>query len=590
MNPLKKLFPIAILVCLVAAWTPLSAQKNPKNKNKGKETEAADTKPGKTPVAEIDPKTRERINFLFIEAETQYLQGNYSEAINLFQQVVQLEPKNSASLYNIAKIYIETGDLDNGIAYSKQALDLDAENYWYYYQLAGAYADKMEFGKATEVQTRLVKKFPEEIDGRFDLAQYLIRLNKLPEAAKEYDEIEKRVGMNEEVLYRKHQIYLLLNDLDKAEAEVDKLIKGYPGDSRHYKSKYDILMMKGEKENALNLLKEIIKINPTDGFALLSLADYYKTQGDIKTSDEYLFRAMRSNSLELQNKLTIAGGMFQAANSDPATRERLNTCMKIIAEVHPNSPQTYGILGDVFRSEGKMDSARVYYRKAVDLQPTNEAAWEQLLILDNRVGDFKALAKDADKAIEFFPNQVVFLFYSGGAHSQLKEYEEAIWALEKVKKISTETSLIVDAATQLGEVYHKTGQFAKSDENFETALSKAPNNVLVLNNYAWFLSLRGEKLDKAEEMVLKALKAEPENGSYMDTYGWVLYKKGDYKKAEQWLAKALADSPNSAEVLEHYGDVLFKLGERDRAIENWKKAQMNGATDLVIENKLGQGE
>lgn len=593
MNQMLRSLSLWLLALALAAPLSLSAQKTPggkKEKKKKKNTEVSTPKPvpggnGGT----MDAKTKERVDYLFIEAETQYLQGNLSEAINLFQQCVQLWPRHAAALYNIAKIYLETGDPENAISYGRQALDLDAENYWYYDLLGQAYERQMQFDKAAEVQARCVKKFPEEMDARFTLAQYYIRLKRLPDAVKEYDEIEKRVGMNEEVIYRKHQIYLLMNDLNKAGAELDKLIEAFPGDPRHLRSKYELLKMKGEDEQAMELLRKLSEANPDDGFALLSLADHYREKGDMARSDEYLFRAMKSPSLELDDKMSIIASLFNAASQNADARQRLSTCVRLVCESAPASARTLGLRGDVLRMEGKMDSARVYYRQAVDLEPTHAPAWEQLLMLDARANDYKSLGADAAKALEYFPNEESFLYYSGVANGQLKNYEEATWALEKVKKLTDSPDVYVDACTQLGELYHKTGQFPKSDENFDLALAKDPNSSLALNNYAWFLSLRGEKLDKAEEMISRALKTEPDNANYLDTYGWVLFKKGEFKKAEQTLAKALTLTPNSPELLEHYGDVLFKLGERDRAIENWKKAQLNGATEIVIEQKLSEG-
>ena len=92
------------------------------------------------------------------------------------------------------------------------------------------------------------------------------------------------------------------------------------------------------------------------------------------------------------------------------------------------------------------------------------------------------------------------------------------------------------------------------------------DNAYVLNNYAYYLSIRDIQMEKAEDMAKRAVAIEPDNSSFQDTYGWVLFKLGKYQEAREWIGKALEDKENvSGEVLEHYGDVLFRLGDITQA-------------------------
>jgi Tfp pilus assembly protein PilF len=171
--------------------------------------------------------------------------------------------------------------------------------------------------------------------------------------------------------------------------------------------------------------------------------------------------------------------------------------------------------------------------------------------------------------------------------SQTGESEQAIYAFEKIKKIgSAEKDLRLQAFMSLGELYHEEEQYSKSDENFEAALEMGPDNPSTLNNYAYFLSLRNEQLDRAATMVKKAIAADPASTAYQDTYGWILYLQGDFTGAEEWIGKAVSAGSSSSEVLEHYGDVWIKLGNAEKARQYWQKAIDNGAADLNIEEKI----
>ena len=114
----------------------------------------------------------------------------------------------------------------------------------------------------------------------------------------------------------------------------------------------------------------------------------------------------------------------------------------------------------------------------------------------------------------------------------------------------------------------------------------SPDNALSLKNYAYFLSLRGKDLEKAENLSKRSLIFDPKNAASLDTYGWILYMKGDYTNAKIQIEKSLEGNSESAEVVEHYGDVLFKLGDKQNAVLQWKKAQTLGGNSDALKKKI----
>jgi tetratricopeptide (TPR) repeat protein len=104
-----------------------------------------------------------------------------------------------------------------------------------------------------------------------------------------------------------------------------------------------------------------------------------------------------------------------------------------------------------------------------------------------------------------------------------------------------------------------------------------------LNNYAYYLSLRKENLEKAEKLAKKTNELSPNNRNYMDTYAWVLFQQKKYIDAEYLLETATKMGPPKADILEHYGDVLFKLNKVDAAVDQWNKAkQAGGNSDELL--------
>ncbi len=141
----------------------------------------------------------------------------------------------------------------------------------------------------------------------------------------------------------------------------------------------------------------------------------------------------------------------------------------------------------------------------------------------------------------------------------------------------------------LGDSYHSLKDTSESDKAYEKSLSIKNDNAYVLNNYAYYLSLRNRDLEKAETMSKKAVTLDPKNSSFQDTYGWVLYKLQRYDDARTWVGKALEDKDSvSAEVMEHYGDILFKLGEAGQALEYWQKAKARGPGSALLDKKIAE--
>jgi Tfp pilus assembly protein PilF len=139
----------------------------------------------------------------------------------------------------------------------------------------------------------------------------------------------------------------------------------------------------------------------------------------------------------------------------------------------------------------------------------------------------------------------------------------------------------------LGEAYYRIKKYTESDNAFENALRKNPNDATTLNNYSYYLSERGDKLEKAAEMSAKSNNLQPGQPSYLDTYGWILYKQKKYTEAKEWLKKALdSGGGGNSTILEHYGDVLFQLGEIENAIAYWKKAEENGGASEKLKKKI----
>ena len=177
---------------------------------------------------------------------------------------------------------------------------------------------------------------------------------------------------------------------------------------------------------------------------------------------------------------------------------------------------------------------------------TDFLIWNRYLILGIELQEYDRVYKNGIRAIELHPIQPTLYLFSGFAASFNKEHEKAITLFNKgLNYVVNNKPLKAEFYNYLGDSYHFFGNDKKSDECYEKSLNLIPDNVVVLNNYSYYLSLRGKDLEKAERMSKQCVELSPNQSTYQDTYGWVLYKLKRFNEAEEWLKKAVEGDSKS---------------------------------------------
>jgi Flp pilus assembly protein TadD len=107
---------------------------------------------------------------------------------------------------------------------------------------------------------------------------------------------------------------------------------------------------------------------------------------------------------------------------------------------------------------------------------------------------------------------------------------------------------------------------------FLELLRKDPEHAPSLNYLGYMWAENGVNLERAHEMLTRAVGQEPENGAYVDSLGWVYFRLGNLDLAEKYLTDATRLLPRDATVHEHLADVLAKRGDMTRALQLYRVA------------------
>lgn len=548
---------------------------------------SSDSTSSATPKGSKSLTDKQRVDFeyAFFNANKEKVLGNYDLAETYFSQALRIDPNSSAAMYELATIYSFQNNKNQALFYSKKAATGDPKNVWY--QLL--YADCLKANKQPEevatVYEHLVKDHPDRLDFYYELANSYLYANKPNDAIKVYNRIESRMGVTEDASMQKLKIYKTQGNTDKALEEAEKLIQNFPKEPKYYGILGEIYQDKNQPEKALKAYNDLLAIDPGNAYVHLSLADYYRNQKQNEKAFDEIKIAFRSKDLDIDTKIKILLSYYSITETYAELKPDADELCRILVETHPDEAKAYSMYGDFLFRDKKYEAARENYRKAISLDKEKYALWSQLLVIESELSDFSAMESESKEAMEYFPNQALPYFFNGAANMQMKKYTVAIAALNDGKEFVYDNKpLLGQFYANLGDAYNQLGKHAASDSAYDKALEADPANAYVLNNYAYYLSLRNKNLDHAEEMSKKSNDLDPNNSSYQDTYGWILYQMHKYSDAKTWIGKAIDNGGSmNGTLLEHYGDVLYQLGDSVQALEYWMRAQKaGGGSELLI--------
>ncbi|WP_299703531.1 tetratricopeptide repeat protein [uncultured Pontibacter sp.] len=569
--------------CLALVATGESQAQSKKKKAKAKSEAAQVAAP--TPQPEPTEQEKQLSEALFLDGMKYFMLEDYKQALSQFQKAYTVTPNNAALNFKLAETHLLLENPQAGLSFAKAAIAQDPKNAYYYLILAQLHTEQKQYTEAAQVYNDLMRNVPDTEQYLFNLADLYLSQSKYDDALKTYDRIEKKYGVLEQLSMNRQQIYLRQKNIGKAIAEGEKLIATNPTEIRYLLAQAELYNASKKPDTAIETINRALRIEPNNPFARLMLSDLHRQKGELTESEEQVKIAFASTDLDIDTKVRILVDFIRQM-PNPAIEDIALELADLTIASHPEEAKAYAVAGDLQTITGKKETARGNYLKAVKLDDSHFKIWQQIVLLDAELGESADLVKHSEEALELFPNQAVFWFYNGTGHLIEKNFDRAVKSLEHGKRLSaSEPELIAQFNAQLGDGYNSLKEYKKSDEAYEEVLTHDPDNEHVLNNYSYFLSLRGEQLPKAKAMAKRLVDRHPDNPTYLDTYAWVLYKMEDYNGALTYLERAIAFS-EEATIVEHYGDVLFKLGKRDEAVRQWQKAKLKGEASAFIDRKI----
>ncbi len=530
----------------------------------------------------ISEDDRVKAEYIFLEAEKQRNMGRDDAFHHLLQYAHSLDPENSAIAYylgysRLMKSNLSVSDslFSSSLRMMRKHVDAHPEDKYE----AMLYANGNMIANQVQEGLRVLKiqaeRNPHNVEVQLSIADAYARLEDYRNAIAAYDSVQQWQGQSVQLSARKVRAYQALNDTVGAIGEMRLLLATAPRNVDYNLAMGNMMLMFGERDSALTYYDKAQQYEPENGATYLAKAQFYNAIGDSVNYDQQTYQALVSKDLDVASKVEVLADYARHLLVAKDSSARTENLFKVLIEQHPNEPQIRMLFSDYLAAKDDMKGAAEQMDYAVNLDPTDAQAWNRLLVLNIISENYEAAIAAGDRAIELNPNNIELYGYIAPAYYNIKQYDKAIEVYKKALAAvdSTDTEHRSMFLGGMGDAKFSMGDTIGAFALYDQAIEIDPNNVSILNNYAYFLTLCNRDLDKAERMSAKTVQAEPQNATFLDTYAWVFYKRKEYTMAQLYIEMAIKNERRpSSDIYDHYGDILLAVGNKQEALKQWKKA------------------
>ncbi len=553
MHPMKRIFLIFIL--FFALFGTLRSQDYPAN-----------------------PKAVE----LFIEAKTLELKDNYLAAISKYNDALKIE-KAAGIYFALARLYSNVTQHQKSLEYGLDAIKINPDNLDYKELVSDTYIILGDYNNALKYLKEISDKRPDDINILYNIGRMYEALKMPSEALKYYENITENYMYDETVLLRMADIYESFKDYANTAATVEKLLILNPTDINLKYSAAATYVKIPDYDNAIRIYEEILGTNPNNRDVQTEVIKLYFRQHRNNEAFEKYSKLINRDSVDFMTKMDVAVAFLQASAEDKEALGVSRNILQNLQTAYPNEwmPSYYLIYMD---AQDNPQDAEDRFNDLLSKNDTSAELYIQVGFYYYEKNNFKKSIDIFKSGVEKFPGDFRLNYLTGNSYYRVGDNKSALPYLEKAIELNPAD---LNTYSTLGLVYDDLKMNTECTKLYEQAFKYFPNNILLLNNYAYHLSEIGEKLIEAKEMSKKTIEKEPDNASYLDTYGWILFKLKDYKNAAIYIEKAIKIGKNKT-LSDHLGDVYEAMGEIVKALKAWNEALQQNPDNVSIKQKVNK--
>ena len=542
---------------------------------------------------ELPKAAQRRFDYFYLEAVRMRNLGKYADAYELYKHALLINPDAPEALFDMASFCNYLGSKEETQHYYEKAAELAPQNSWYQQVLGNFYYRNNQIDKAIAVYEKMAENSQEKSEILYELLSLYTQKQDYEKCIWALNKLESLDGKSEQISMEKYRIFLKLEDKDRAFKEIEALADEYPNDYRYKVMLGDLYLDNNQPQRALGIYQGVLGVEPQNVLAQLSMVSYLEKQNEKEEATQALESLVLNPSLDDATRTSVMRKIIY--NSEEA-KEDSTHILNLFGQIleMPQGSADMAMLCTQYKVMKKMSKEEITtsLRQVVKLDPSNAGARLQLMQYAFEREDFNDAIQLCQEAIEYTPEVVAFYYYQGLSYFQSDRNDEALEVFKRsMQYINSETDaeLASNIYGAMGDIYHEKKMNKEAYESYDSALVFKPDNVLVLNNYAYYLALEKKDLEKAEAMSFRTIKADPKSYNELDTYAWILFLEKKYTEARIYIEQSLKNGGEShSGIVEHAGDIFFVNGDLNKAMKYWQKADEMGADSKTLKKKIKQ--
>mgnify|MGYP002624156560 CR=1 FL=1 len=535
----------------------------------------------------------------FLDAMVERQKGNSDAAFDLLRHCLDINPDAAEAYYYLAQYYSALKDNDTSLEYIRKASTLAPLNETYLETLAQVYVRQQNYEGAITAIERIYDRNKDREDLLEMLFQLYQQVEDYPHAISVLERLENIDGKSERLSVAKSEVYSRMNDSKSAIAEMAELARQYPNDLNYLALYGESLMMNGQQKKALEIYDRILREEPDNNRVLMSLRTYYQAMEKQDVADSLTIRVLLGKNTSQEEKVYLIRQVIGANERSGGDSTAVLRLFRQVMSVD-TADVDIALLCATYMDLKKMpaDSIKPVLNHVLALAPDNSSARLHLVGYAWAEDDKDRVIELCQTARQYNPDDMAFYYYQGIAYYQRDSLDQALSTFQNGVSVINEESnpnIVSDFYEVMGEILHKKDRVAEAFAAYDSCLQWKPDNCPCLNNYAYYLSLQNEQLDRAELMSLKTIKAEPKNATYLDTYAWILFMQQRYTESRIYIDQALqnldsvtvgGDSIGNSAIYEHAGDIYWHCSNPEKALVFWQDALKGDSENKVLIRKV----
>lgn len=428
------------------------------------------------------------------------------------------------------RIYRTSGRQQDAVDAYRRAVEIAPTDERGYLGLGATWIALRKPRKAEDVYRELVEDVPASIKGNYRLAERLLERKKYEDAEKyfrvvldlEPDHIKARVDLARALRGRgdnDESVELLRGAFDRSGGDPwvgeQLFLQLLEADDVNGAIELLELLDRDDLESGTRLTFGYLYLQIGEPKRAIAIADAVLERGSDDGEAELLKANALADDKQRKEAIPVALGVNKSAVAYPS-------CRALAAELTARE-------GDTAEALSLVVAARKLHPKHTALTTTHSLVLE----LSGNTAQARTVFKDA---LRERPGNADLIYGLADLEDRLGRHDRAVALMEKI-------------------------------------IEADPESSSALNFIGYSLADRNIELDRAEDLLLRAIDLSPGNGYVLDSYGWLLFRQKRVDEAETVLWRAARLIPTEPEILWHLAELYASKDNRKQAMKLLEQAK-----------------